>query len=176
MVTLVWTGPQWAGPPAMFMKLTKTDWSWLKLTVIWWKLKKDRRTSPILTNWLKCYGAKLRRQMFMTRAEVWAKDWAKYSAHFRASFAVQNDPPFFPQIPPNLSLHVLWLKFQIFISTRFWGLGPQNKIKNGPEDFAQKVGQNNTQGESKLVGVAAARTSQVLAFAPANFNDCRARA
>ena len=29
--------------------------------------------------------AKLRRQIFMTRAEVWAKSWAKYSAHFRAS-------------------------------------------------------------------------------------------
>ena len=39
--------------------------------------------------------AKLRRQIFMTRAEVWAKNWAKISAHFRASFAVQNDPQIF---------------------------------------------------------------------------------
>ena len=28
-----------------------------------------------------------------------------------------------PKIPPNLSLHVLWLKLQIFISASFWGLG-----------------------------------------------------
>ena len=41
--------------------------------------------------------AKLRRQIFMTRAEVWAKNWAKCSAHFRASFAVQNDPQIFSQ-------------------------------------------------------------------------------
>ena len=41
--------------------------------------------------------AKLRRQIFMTRAEVWAKNWAKFSAHFRASFAVQNDPQIFSQ-------------------------------------------------------------------------------
>ena len=42
-------------------------------------------------------GAKLRRQIFMTRAQVWAKNWAKFSAHFRASFAVQNDPQIFSQ-------------------------------------------------------------------------------
>ena len=45
--------------------------------------------------------AKLRRQIFMVRAEVWAKNWAKnwakFSAHFRASFAVQNDPQIFSQ-------------------------------------------------------------------------------
>ena len=41
--------------------------------------------------------AKYRRQIFMTRAEVWAKNWAKFSAHFRASFAVQNDPQIFSQ-------------------------------------------------------------------------------
>ena len=33
----------------------------------------------------------------MTRAEVWAKNWAKFSAHFRASFPVQNDPQIFSQ-------------------------------------------------------------------------------
>ena len=33
----------------------------------------------------------------VTRAEVWAKNWAKFSAHFRASFAVQNDPQIFSQ-------------------------------------------------------------------------------
>ena len=44
--------------------------------------------------------AKLRRQIVMTRAEVWAKNWANFSAHFRASFAVQNDPQIFS---PNSS-------------------------------------------------------------------------
>ena len=41
--------------------------------------------------------ANLRRQIFMTRAEVWAKNWAKFwtniSGHFWASFAVQSDTP-----------------------------------------------------------------------------------
>ena len=32
-----------------------------------------------------------------TRAEVWAKNCAKNSAHFRASFGVQNDPQIFSQ-------------------------------------------------------------------------------
>ena len=41
--------------------------------------------------------ANLRRQIFMTQAEVWAKNWAKCSAHSRASFAVQNDPQIFSQ-------------------------------------------------------------------------------
>ena len=46
----------------------------------------------------------MRRQIFMTQAEVWAKNWAKnwakISAYFRASFAVQNDPQIFS---PNSS-------------------------------------------------------------------------
>ena len=41
--------------------------------------------------------AKLRRHIFMTRAEVWVKNWAKFSVHFCASFAVQNDPQIFSQ-------------------------------------------------------------------------------
>ena len=48
---------------------------------------------------------------FYDRAKFWAKNWAKFwtniSGHFRASLAAQNDPPKFPQTPPNLSLHVL---------------------------------------------------------------------
>ena len=35
------------------------------------------------------------------------EDPGELSAHFRASFAVQNDPQIFSKIPPNLSLHVL---------------------------------------------------------------------
>ena len=42
----------------------------------------------------------MRRQCFLTRAEVWAKNWANFSAHFRASFAVQNDSHIFS---PNSS-------------------------------------------------------------------------
>ena len=34
---------------------------------------------------------------FMTQAEVWAKNRAKFSVYFRASFAVQNDPQIFSQ-------------------------------------------------------------------------------
>ena len=34
------------------------------------------------------------------KSEVWAKNWAKFSAHSRASFAVQNDPQI---LSPNSS-------------------------------------------------------------------------
>ena len=51
---------------------------------------------------LTCPRTKLRRQIFVTQAEVWANNWAKFSGHFCASFAVQNDPPKF-------LLKLLWI-------------------------------------------------------------------
>ena len=45
---------------------------------------------------LRLAFGKLLRQIFMTRVEVWVKDWAKnlvkFSGHVCASFAVRNDP------------------------------------------------------------------------------------
>ena len=40
-------------------------------------------------------------QIFMTRAEVWAKKRAKCYLHFRDSFAVQNDPQILSPNPLN---------------------------------------------------------------------------
>ena len=45
--------------------------------------------------------SKLWRQTCMTRTEVLAKNSAKFSGYFRASFAVQNDPPTFPPKTPS---------------------------------------------------------------------------
>ena len=58
----------------------------------------------------------MQRQIFMTRAEVWA--------HFRASFAVQNDPQIFSQnssqfITPCLVAENL--KFHLRELLEFWG-------------------------------------------------------
>ena len=77
----------------------------------------------------KCWGrAKLRRLILMTLAEVRAKNWAKFSAHFRASFAAQNDSQIFSQnssqfITPN------------FISVSFWCLGGRNVYKYFPSSL-----------------------------------------
>ena len=72
--------------------------------------------------------AKLRRQIFMTRAEVWAKNWAKnwakISAHFCASFAVQNDPQIFSQNSSQfitLCLVAEILKFHLRELLGCWG-------------------------------------------------------
>ena len=55
----------------------------------------------------------------MPRAEVWAKNWAKFSAHLRAAFAAQNDPQIFARnssqfitpclVAENLNFHLLEL-------------------------------------------------------------------
>ena len=69
---------------------------------------------------------------FFTRAQVWEKNWAKnrvkywanISGYFRASFAVQSDPPkFLPKLSLYVLSGVLCLKSQNFISASFWGLG-----------------------------------------------------
>ena len=66
-------------------------------------------------------------------AKNWAKFWTKFSGHFRASCAVQNDPPeFLPKFLPiyhSVSCHSSWLKSQNFISASFWGLGHPKKKK-----------------------------------------------
>ena len=53
--------------------------------------------------------------------------------HFRASFAVQNDPAKFSPNPsqsitPCILSRLLWLKSQNFISASFWCLGRQARI------------------------------------------------
>ena len=74
--------------------------------------------------------AKLRRQMFMTRAEVWAKNWAKnwakFSAHFRASFPVQNDPQIFSQNSSQFITPCLVAEIIKFHLPEFLGLGGHN--------------------------------------------------
>ena len=68
--------------------------------------------------------AKLRPHILMTRAEVWAKNWAKFSAHFRASFAVQNDPQIFSQDSSQFITSCLVaenLKFHLRELLGFWG-------------------------------------------------------
>ena len=69
---------------------------------------------------------------FYDRAKFWAKNWAKNWAKFWTKFScfircAERPTKISPQIPPNLSLHVLsrllGLKSQNFISASFWGLG-----------------------------------------------------
>ena len=92
--------------------------------------------------------AKLRRQIFMTRAEVWAKNWAKnwakFSAHFRASFAVQNDPQIFSQnssqfITPCLVAENL--KFHLHELLGFGG--PQGVRANNWGEIPENLGVPN---------------------------------
>ena len=99
------------GPPPVRMGR-----GWRRRWGLWYSL---RLTFP---------RAKLRRQIFMTWADVWAKNWAKnwakISAHFRASFAVQNDPQIFSQnssqfITPCLEAEIL--KFHLRELLGFWG-------------------------------------------------------
>ena len=78
--------------------------------------------------------AKLRRQMFMTRAEVWAKNWAKnwvkFSAHFRASFAVQNDPQIFSQNSSQFITACLVAEILKFHLRELLGFGGRNVTSN----------------------------------------------
>ena len=71
--------------------------------------------------------AKLRRQIFMTRAEVWAKNWAKnwakFSAHFRASFALQNDPQIFSRNSSQFITPCLVAEILKFLLRELLGFG-----------------------------------------------------
>ena len=74
-------------------------------------------------------------------AEVRAKSWAKIlGEHFWAFSCffccaeLQKDPPYFYlKNSSQLSLHILWLRCQNFISASFWGLGPPMVPKIGVE-------------------------------------------
>ena len=81
--------------------------------------------------------AKLRRQIFMTRAEVWAKNWAKFSAHFRASFAVQNDPQIFSQNSSQFITPCLVVEILKFLLRELLGFGAKSDRKR--EKGYQKV-------------------------------------
>ena len=76
---------------------------------------------------------KLRRQIFMIRAEVWAKhwakNWAKISAHFRASFAVQNDPQMFSPNSSQFITPCLVAEILKFHLRKFLGFGGRNEKK-----------------------------------------------
>ena len=54
-----------------------------------------------------------------------AKNWVKFSGHFRASFAVQNDPPkFLLKLQISLDLRLV-AENPNFIPASFWGFGAQ---------------------------------------------------
>ena len=72
--------------------------------------------------------AKLQRQIFMTRAEVWAKNWAKFSAHFRASFAVQDDPQIFSQNSSQFITPCLVVEILKFLLRELLGFGGHNSL------------------------------------------------
>ena len=74
--------------------------------------------------------AKLRRQIFTTRAEVWAKNWAKFSAYFRASFAVQNDPQIFSQNSSQFIAPCLVTEIIKFYLPVLLGLGGSKNSKD----------------------------------------------
>ena len=68
----------------------------------------------------------------MTRAEVWAKNWAKnwekYSAHFRASLALQNDPQIFSQNSSQFITPCLVAEISKFHLRELLGFGGNKKI------------------------------------------------
>ena len=95
-------------------------------------LQKLRQTFP---------RANLQRQIFMAQADVGAKTWAKtlgeLLGHFRASFAVQSDPPeFLPKFFSIYHFHVLsgvlWLKSQIYSSPRASGAPKKKGLGDRP--------------------------------------------
>ena len=73
--------------------------------------------------------AKLRQHIFVTQAEVWAKNWAKYSGHFRASFAAQNDPQIFSQNSSQFITPCLVAEIMKFHLRELLGLGGRNTCK-----------------------------------------------
>ena len=87
--------------------------------------------------------AKLRRQIFMTRAEVWAKNWAKnwakFSEHFRASFAVQNDPQIFSQNPSQFITPCLVAEILKFHLRELLGFGGRQNMRRTAQVFVTQV-------------------------------------
>ena len=94
--------------------------------------------------------AKLRRQIFMTQVEVWAKNWAKFSAHFRASFAVQNDRQIFSQNSSQFVTPCLVAENMKFHLRELLGFGGRNKTcVRGSPHRSQKTCARPARGHQK---------------------------
>ena len=102
----------------------------------------------------------------MTRAEVWAKNWAKFSAHFRASFAVQHDPEIFSQnssqfITPCLVAAILkgiLRELLGFSGTR----GPPHFLKKRSENAG--ANENLSGGFAAIPGIAPRVAPRIVGF------------
>ena len=77
--------------------------------------------------------AKLRRQIFMTRGRIGRRIGRNVLCIFVLHLLCRMTHKSSPKIPPNLSLHVLWLKFKNFISASFWGFGAATNM--GKDDL-----------------------------------------
>ena len=78
-----------------------------------------------------------------SRAKNWAKFWAKFWEHFRACSLYRITQKTFPQIPRNLSLPVLRMRCQNFISVSFWGWGVPRTSVRGPGFRPGRLTANN---------------------------------
>ena len=80
------------------------------------------------------------RQIFMTRAEVWAKKWAKnwanFSAYFRASFAVQNDPQIFSPNSSQFITPCLVVEILKFLLRELLGFGGHKRFRSLFQGFS----------------------------------------